>query len=816
MANIIQIKRSTGATAPTNLNAGELAYTQQAGTQANGGDRLYIGEGSNVQEVIGGKYFTDLLSHVHGVATNGKALIADDSTGALSILRTGTHATAAGTIEFREGTNNGSKSLILQGAADVGAADLTLTLPTATDTLVGKATTDTFTNKSISLGSNTVTMSKAQLNTAISDATIATLTGTETLTNKTLTTPTVNTGLLLKNADTSAGFVDFYEDSDNGSNRVRLIGPASTADVSVILPAASDTLVGKATTDTFTNKTIDSAGNTLTLDLGEGTLTGTIGEFNTALQGGESFATLGGTETISGVKTFSGNPVIAEIDSAGDFTLDATADIVLDAGGSDLFLKTAGTTFGGFTNSGGQLVIKSSSSNTVAATFSGANLTLAGTLGSGAITSTGNVTAGAAFVIGGSSVDGTELGILDGATLDTTELNKLDGVTSTTAELNIVDGDSGTSSVTVVDGDKVIINDGGVMKQCAVTDLSAYFDDEITAMPNLVTTAATTVGALNSGSITSGFTSIDVGAGAISTTGALTGGSLAVDDLSVNGQTISTTGSNKDVIISPHGSGDIDADTSKIINVTDPTQAQDAATKAYVDATKQGLDVKDSCRVATTGNITIATALNNGDTLDGVTLATGDRVLVKDQSTGTQNGIYVVAASPARAVDFDASSEVTSGLFTFVETGTVNSDSGWVLTTDGAITLDSTAIAFTQFSGAGQITAGAGLTKTANTLDVVGTANRISVAADAIDIHTSYAGQASIVTLGTVTTGVWQGDDVGVAYGGTGVSTFTSNGILFGNGAGAIQVTAAGADTYFLKSNSGTPEWSNVIDGGTF
>ena len=63
---------------------------------------------------------------------------------------------------------------------------------------------------------------------------------------------------------------------------------------------------------------------------------------------------------------------------------------------------------------------------------------------------------------------------------------------------------------------------------------------------------------------------------------------------------------------------------------------------------------------------------------------------------------------------------------------------------------------------------------------------------------------------------VWQGDDVGVAYGGTGVSTFTSNGILFGNGAGAIQVTAAGADTYFLKSNSGTPEWSNVIDGGTY
>jgi hypothetical protein len=173
MANIIQIKRSTGATAPTNLNAGELAYTQQAGTQSNGGDRLYIGEGSNVQEVIGGKYFTDLLGHVHGVATNGKALIGDDSTGALSILKTGTHATAAGTIEFREGTNNGSKSLILQGAADVGAADLTLTLPTATDTLVGKATTDTLTNKSYDLGGtgNVLTGSLAEFNTALQSKT---------------------------------------------------------------------------------------------------------------------------------------------------------------------------------------------------------------------------------------------------------------------------------------------------------------------------------------------------------------------------------------------------------------------------------------------------------------------------------------------------------------------------------------------------------------------------------------------------------------------------------------------------------------------
>ena len=699
MANTIQIKRSTGTTAPTNLAAGELAHTQGGGTQANGGDRLYIGEGSNTQEVIGGKYFTDLLDHVHGVATSGSALITDDTTGALSILKTGTHATAAGTIEFREGTNNGSKSLILQGAADVGAADLTITLPTATDTLVGKATTDTFTNKTIDFG-------------------------------------------------------------DTGNS-----------------------------------------------------ITGSLAEFNAALQS-KTFTTLEDAETISGVKTFTGNPVITEITSGSTITLNAETDIIFDANGADIKLKDDGADFGSLTNDGGELIIKSGT--TTAATFSGANVTLAGTVGSGNITSTGSITSGSTFVIGSSSVDVTELGILDGATVTTTELNKLDGVTSTTAELSIVDGDSGTSSVTVVDGDKVIINDSGVMKQCAVTDLSAYFDDEITAMPNLVTTAATTVGALDSGSITSGFTSIDVGDGAITTTGAVTGGSAVVDNITINANTISTTNTNGSLVISPHGSGDIDADSSKIINVTDPTQAQDAATKAYVDATKQGLSVKDSVRAATTANITIATALNNGDTLDGVTLATGDRILVKNQSTGSENGIYVVAASPARAVDMDASSEIAGGVFTFTEEGTVNSDSGWVLTTDGAITLDTTSLSFTQFSGAGQITAGTGLTKTANTINAVGTANVITVSADAITIANTYAGQNSIVTVGDITAGEWKSIDVAVSYGGTGRSTFTSNGILYGNGTSGLNVTAAGADAYFLKSNNGTPVWSNVIDGGTF
>ena len=109
-------------------------------------------------------------------------------------------------------------------------------------------------------------------------------------------------------------------------------------------------------------------------------------------------------------------------------------------------------------------------------------------------------------------------------------------VTATAAELNIMDGGTAASATTVADGDRVVFNDDGTMKQVAVTDLAAYFDDEITAMPNLVTT-----GALNSGSITSGFGNIDTGSSTITTTGLITGGSLDIDDVVINGSTIGHT-----------------------------------------------------------------------------------------------------------------------------------------------------------------------------------------------------------------------------------------------------------------------------------
>ena len=157
--------------------------------------------------------------------------------------------------------------------------------------------------------------------------------------------------------------------------------------------------------------------------------------------------------------------------------------------------------------------------------------------------------------------------------------------------------------------------------------------------------------------------------------------------------------------------------TNPVTGVT-PTADAHFATKGYVDGVSQGLDIKGSCVAATTGNITISTALNNGDTLDGVSLSTNDRVLVKDQSTASENGIYVVGSSPARADDLAAGADA-AGMFTFVEQGTVNADNGFVCTSNkGSAVVGTNNLAFAQFSGAGQITAGDGLDKSANTLSV--------------------------------------------------------------------------------------------------
>ena len=244
-----------------------------------------------------------------------------------------------------------------------------------------------------------------------------------------------------------------------------------------------------------------------------------------------------------------------------------------------------------------------------------------------------------------------ELNILDGVTSTAAELNILDGVTSTAAEINIIDGDTSATSTTLADADRVVVNDNGTMVQVALTDFETYFESALDTLSNV-----TTVGALNSGSITSGFGTIDTGSSTITTTGLITGGSLDIDDVVINGSTIGHT-DDTDLITVANGiatvAGELSVTTLDIggTNVTataaelnvldgissvdtdldsvsgsDDTLASAKAIKAYVDDNKNVTGL-----TATGAEINVVA---DGDTSVGTTaVAGGDGIPTNDSGT---------------------------------------------------------------------------------------------------------------------------------------------------------------------------------------
>lgn len=188
--------------------------------------------------------------------------------------------------------------------------------------------------------------------------------------------------------------------------------------------------------------------------------------------------------------------------------------------------------------------------------------------------------------------------------------------------------------------------------------------------------------------------------------------------VTINGKGLATAGSQASLSDLSSPTSDFSFDSHKLTNLTDPTNPQDAATKQYVDSVAQGLDPKASCLVATTGNLASLSGLL---TIDGVTVAAGDRVLVKNQSAPADNGIYVASASAwSRSTDMDTWAEVPNA-FTFVEAGSTQADTGWVCTANQGGTIGVTAITFVQFSGAGTYEAGTGLTLTGSTFSITNT-----------------------------------------------------------------------------------------------
>jgi len=411
-------------------------------------------------------------------------------------------------------------------------------------------------------------------------------------------------------------------------------------------------------------------------------------------------ATVGGTLTSTGKITADAGIDIDNFNidgttialSSGDMLLDSAGDVILDADGADVVLKDAGTQYGAFTNTSGDLIIKSGS--TTSATFDGANVTFAGTvsptshldmpdsaivkLGTGDdlqiqhdgtnslianstgtlkiatessgipvtighttsevtigdnLTVTGNLTvqgtqtvvdtvtmnAENAVVFEGSTADENEttLTIIDPTADRTINLPNQSGtipvlaavsatqVSATPEELNVMDGDTSASSTTIADADRVVVNDAGTMKQVAVTDLAAYFDDEITAMPNLVST-----GALNGGSISSGFGAIDNGSSNITTTGTVSFGSLTDGTVTIT---------------------DI-ADEDNMASNSATKLATQQSIKAYVDANKNVEGVNANGAEINTSS--------DGDTTVGTTaVAGGDGIVTNDAGTMRQTSV---------------------------------------------------------------------------------------------------------------------------------------------------------------------------------
>lgn len=815
MASIIRIKRSSTSGNPATLGAGELAYSALSDNGSNGGDRLYIGMGSETagnaanHVVIGGKFFTDMLDHAKGTLTANSALIVD-SDKKINELNVDNLTLNGNTISSTD--TNGNITLDPNGTGYVeiiGTNGLVIPVgttaqrnPAIQGTIRYNTDTSSFEGYSGStwgsLGGvksvDGLTYISAESSPGASDDTLTFVTNGSTALSVDTNSididskiATVNINATTASTSTSSGAL--VVDGGAGIAGALYVGGAISAQ-SASFASINDTPIGNVTPSTGAFTTLSSTGNasvggTLTVTGGT-TLSSTLAVTGAATL--SSTLAVTGNTTVGGTLGVTGASTLASVGVTGNATVGGTLGVtgettLASATISDLTsgrIVLAGTS--GAIEDSANLTFNGTTLSVTGATSVSGNSTVGGTLGV-----TGATTLSSTLAVSGAATLSSTLGVTGNLSVNTNKFT-VDATTGNTA----VAGTLGVTGASTLTGN---VSVGGTL---GVTGNSTF---------------SGTVGIADDLAINTNKFTVDAQTGNTGVAGTLTvaGGSTFNSNVSLGS-------------------------TNRITDLADPVNPQDAATKAYVDAARSGLDVKQSVRAASTANL----SLTGIQTVDGVSLVAGDRVLAKNQSTASQNGVYVVASGAwSRATDFDEPYEVTAGVFFFVEEGTVNADAGFVITSDNPQTVGTDPLVFTQFSGAGQLIAGDALTKTGNQLDVVvaanggieiasdalqlkssvagagltytsgvvavgGTSNRITVNADSIDIASTYVGQSSITTLGTITTGAWNANIIDPTYGGTGVNNGSYTITLGGNVTTAGAFSTAGAYSLTLTTTAST------------
>lgn len=749
MASIIRIKRSSVSGNPGTLGAGELAYSNLTDNGSNGGDRLYIGMGNETlgnaanHIVIGGKYFTDKLDHTPGVLTATSALITDADKKLDELL---------------------VDNLSLNGS--------TLS---STDTNGNILITPNGTGKTV-ITNAYIGDSSTSLLEYIQDATGGALTeglGIDLAYDDGTGTTTITAELA---SSSNAGVASFnstdFSVTGTGENQVTINEERIQDIVGAMVSSNSESGIAVTYDDTNGKLDFNVADPVITIsgdvdgsatmtNLGDTTISVTLDTVNS------NTGSFGSTTAIP-VITVNGKGLITAVSTA---SITTTLGIASDAGTDSIALATDTLTV-----AGGEGIDTSINPTTNTITIA-AELATSSNAGVATFNTNGFVVTGGDVVLKGD--------VVQSVTTDSGSMTPT------------------SNNFSIVGGEGIDVTHSG-------TTISVAGEDATTTNKGVASFAtenfSVTQGAVSTKNITLGTSTLTNG----STTSTLAGlQSLDVDNININGNTISSTDTNGNIVLSPNGTGSVDVSESKIIGVASPVSGTDAANKAYVDSAVTGLDWKNAVNLLAKTDIDL-TGSSGTLVIDGHSALDTDhigyRLLLTGQTTDTENGIYVYADTGTaytltRADDADTYQELV-GSSVYVMEGTLYAGTGWV---QGNHYLSSFAgQVWTQFAGSGAYVAGNGLTLTGTTFDVVGTSNRIDSNANSIDISANYVGQASITTLGTITTGTWHGDVIGATYGGTGVNNGSYTITLGGSVSTAGAFTTVGAYTIELTATAGT------------